>query len=442
MAIAVNSISAGFQTLSAATVASVSADTANVGTMASDLAGGNVTAGDAVSSAPDVVGVFGAIVAELLPAQAQQEKTGEMLTGESQANSATENAQGAPTTSLPTDALSAEQWLQQMLGQQQVQLQARDAVPADVNNILQRDISPAPLSNEQPETATDQQGTSDTTNPTDDSVAPVMAVAAVAPVVVQTVAPVDNGSGEFKAGGATIVAVDAADKFVANSADKFAVAANSKTIESSADKATVENQSSLGQSVPTSSQQVNHLSGQAVPQISSQAAAQFAHTQINATTQVDAGINQSQLESSVKLQSPEAKWGEQLMHALRDNVHVQLQQRIQNATIRLDPPELGSLEIFLSHESGRLTVQISASQADVARLLQNTSDRLRQDLAGPQFTEVSVQTSSDNQAGQQRSRQDTRSLFTEEPVLAAAPQPATDKQRLKKDGSGNLLVSV
>jgi len=441
MAIAVNSISAVFQTMPAATVASASTDTANVGAMASDPVGGNVTAGDAVSGAPDGVSVFGAIVAELLPAQAQQEKTAEMPTGEPQANSTHELAQTTQAPS-PADALSAEQWLQQMLGQQQVQLQARDAVPADANTILQRDISPVPLSNEQPETAAEQQGTSDTTNPTDESGAPVVAMAAAAPVVVQSVASIDNGSGAFKTGGAMIVAVDAADKFVANNADKFAVAADSKTIESSADKVTVENQSLSGQSAQSSSQMTTHLSGQPVPQISSQAAAQFAHTPINTTAQTDVGINQSQLESSLKLQSPEAKWGEQLMHALRDNVHVQLQQRIQNATIRLDPPELGSLEIFLSHESGRLTVQISASQADVARLLQNTSDRLRQDLAGPQFTEVNVQTSGDNQAGQQRSRQDARPLFAEEPVLAAAPQPTAEKQKSKKDGSGNLLVSV
>jgi len=103
---------------------------------------------------------------------------------------------------------------------------------------------------------------------------------------------------------------------------------------------------------------------------------------------------------TLKLQAPEAKWGEQMLHALRDQVEVQLQQRVQQASIRLDPPELGALEIFLSHESGRLSVQLSAAHADVARLLQQTSERLRQELIGQNFVQVSVQVTPDGQQGQ------------------------------------------
>lgn len=119
---------------------------------------------------------------------------------------------------------------------------------------------------------------------------------------------------------------------------------------------------------------------------------------------------QRSTQSQLSLHAPEAKWGEQLLHALRDNVQVQIQQRIQHATIRLDPPELGSLEIYLSHEAGRLNVHITASQTDVARLIQQTSDRLRHELAGPQFTQVNVQASADGQSGQQHSRERQRML--------------------------------
>lgn len=112
------------------------------------------------------------------------------------------------------------------------------------------------------------------------------------------------------------------------------------------------------------------------------------------------------LERAVKLQAPEAKWGEQMLHALRENVGMQLQQKIQSATIRLDPPELGSMEILLSHESGRLNVQLTAVNADVARLLQQTSDRLRQELISQHFVQVNVQVGADSggQQGQQRQR--------------------------------------
>lgn len=159
----------------------------------------------------------------------------------------------------------------------------------------------------------------------------------------------------------------------------------------------------------------------------------------------DKAVQESGFQSVLKLPTAEAKWGEQLLHTLRDQVQVQLQQRIQNATIRLDPPELGSLEIFLSHESGRLNVHINASQADVARLLQQTSDRLRQELAGGQFTQVNVQTSNDGQSGQQQSRHGARGLGIEDIIQANIQtngQPATDKARFQTGQSSDVLITV
>lgn len=108
-------------------------------------------------------------------------------------------------------------------------------------------------------------------------------------------------------------------------------------------------------------------------------------------------------EANFKFEGPEAKWGEQMLHALRNQVELQLQQRSQSATIRLDPPELGSMEIFLTHESGRLTVQISAAQTDVAKMLHQSSERLRQELTQQNFIQVNVQvgSGSDSQREQQ-----------------------------------------
>src|SRR5690606_39731004 len=104
----------------------------------------------------------------------------------------------------------------------------------------------------------------------------------------------------------------------------------------------------------------------------------------------------------VRLPGPEARWGEQMLHALREQVEVQLAQRSQQATIRLDPPELGSLNIQISHEQGKLNVQINAAQADVARLLTLLSERLRHELIGQNFTEVRVGVGSDGRQGQQQ----------------------------------------
>lgn len=145
------------------------------------------------------------------------------------------------------------------------------------------------------------------------------------------------------------------------------------------------------------------------------------------------------VDRALKLQAPESKWGEQMLHALRENVDLQIQQKIQSATIRLDPPELGSMEILLSHESGRLNVQLSAANADVARLLQQTSDRLRQELVGQHFVQVNVQVGADSggQQGQQRQR---TALTGEE--LPQAARPHEQEQSRQSGRPRDVLITV
>lgn len=115
-------------------------------------------------------------------------------------------------------------------------------------------------------------------------------------------------------------------------------------------------------------------------------------------TQQAAGTTAAPVE--VRLHGPEARWGEQMLQALRDQVQTQIAQRSQHATIRLDPPELGSLDIQISHEQGKLSVQINAGQADIARLLTMLGERLRHELLSQNFTEVSVQVGSHSEQGQ------------------------------------------
>lgn len=144
-------------------------------------------------------------------------------------------------------------------------------------------------------------------------------------------------------------------------------------------------------------------------------------------------------ERPLKLHAPQAQWGEQMLASLREHVDLQINQRIQNATIRLDPPELGSLEIFLSHESGRLSVQLSAANTDVARLLQQTSERLRQELVGQNFVQVNVQVSADAQGGRQQ--QQAQAWLTEDEVAAAVTLPAAG-ERSAGLSTSDVLVTV
>lgn len=146
-------------------------------------------------------------------------------------------------------------------------------------------------------------------------------------------------------------------------------------------------------------------------------------------------------ERPLKLHAPQAQWGEQMLASLREHVDLQINQRIQNATIRLDPPELGSLEIFLSHESGRLSVQLSAANADVARLLQQTSERLRQELVGQNFVQVNVQVSADAQGGRQQQQAQAQAWRAEDEVAAAVVLPDAG-ERSAAESTSDVLVTV
>lgn len=97
------------------------------------------------------------------------------------------------------------------------------------------------------------------------------------------------------------------------------------------------------------------------------------------------------------------------------------------------------MEIMLSHESGRLNVHLSAANADVARLLQQTSDRLRHELVGQHFVQVNVQVGADSggQQGQQRQR---AALAAEELPTAARQQ---EQQQSRESGRArDVLITV
>lgn len=145
-------------------------------------------------------------------------------------------------------------------------------------------------------------------------------------------------------------------------------------------------------------------------------------------------------EATLRLQAPQARWGEQMLQALREHVDLQLQQKVQSATIRLDPPELGAMEILLSHESGRLTVQLSAAQADVARLLQQTSDRLRQELVSQHFVQVSVQVGAEGQGQHGQPRQGAPRANHEPSIAGQRPADPLEDQTAR--GSRDVLVTV
>lgn len=93
---------------------------------------------------------------------------------------------------------------------------------------------------------------------------------------------------------------------------------------------------------------------------------------------------------TVKLAGPPTAWRQSLQEALGDRLQLQVGKNMEQAVIRLEPPQLGRIDIAIRHSNGTLEVNISASNGEVLRQLQAVGDNLRNDLAQRQYTEVAV----------------------------------------------------
>ena len=93
---------------------------------------------------------------------------------------------------------------------------------------------------------------------------------------------------------------------------------------------------------------------------------------------------------TLKLNGPAQQWQEPLREALGERLQTQLGRNSEHATIRLDPPMLGRIEISIRHTAGALQVNVTASNSEVLRQLQGIGENMRSDLAQRQYTDVAV----------------------------------------------------
>lgn len=124
------------------------------------------------------------------------------------------------------------------------------------------------------------------------------------------------------------------------------------------------------------------------------------------------------VSATVKLAGAPEQWQQPLREALGDRLQLQLQRNNDHAVIRLEPPNMGAIEISIRHSAGALQVNLSASNSEVVRQLNTISDGVRQDLSSRQFADVSVSVSSSRaqaqadqgqgRSGQQRGQDDGR----------------------------------
>ncbi|MGK5074867.1 flagellar hook-length control protein FliK [Janthinobacterium sp. ZB1P44] len=93
---------------------------------------------------------------------------------------------------------------------------------------------------------------------------------------------------------------------------------------------------------------------------------------------------------TIKLNGPAQQWQEPLREALGERLQTQIGRNSEHATIRLDPPMLGRIEISIRHTAGALQVNVTASNSEVLRQLQGIGENMRSDLTQRQYTDVAV----------------------------------------------------
>lgn len=130
-------------------------------------------------------------------------------------------------------------------------------------------------------------------------------------------------------------------------------------------------------------------------------------------------ITQSALSESVSVQQgPQA-----LVQSLAQRVQVQHLQGTQVAVVRLDPPQMGTIELRISHDATGVHVQMQASHSEVGRQLVAVIDSLRQELltrSGDAHITVSSSRSTSN--GGQSDAQRQATAWDAEPEIGQALQ--------------------
>ena len=127
--------------------------------------------------------------------------------------------------------------------------------------------------------------------------------------------------------------------------------------------------------------------------------------------------------------------GMQLVQALKEKVELQLNQEVQQARIKLDPPEMGRLELSIRLEGDKLHIHINASNGAVRDALNAQADRLRNDLLAQHTGGVEVSVGQEGQSQQSSSPQFDNAILL-------AEQASTELEQKQQAGSGwiNALV--
>ncbi|MBC7005631.1 flagellar hook-length control protein FliK [Photobacterium sp. BZF1] len=144
----------------------------------------------------------------------------------------------------------------------------------------------------------------------------------------------------------------------------------------------------------------------------------------NAPASLDRPINQPNAPRAewapVKMAENQQQWGQQLVSVLKERVQMHLNQDVQHARIRLDPPHLGNLELSVKMENNKIQVHIAAADPALREAAQQGAERLRTELEGKQLAGAMVDVDVSDQSQQHAPEQPVENSFVMQPVAEGA----------------------
>ncbi|MCG6218779.1 flagellar hook-length control protein FliK [Vibrio furnissii] len=232
-------------------------------------------------------------------------------------------------------------------------------------------------------------------------------------------------------GGANTANTAAAQNANAAAAQNANAAAPSATGQSAAERLNAQSALATSESQPVATKAalpldsaLNAALNQAIHPASGAPSHGQAQAQVHASSAATTVVNAPEW-ASVRIDTKAGKWGEQMLQVLHDRVTLQAQQHLQEAKIRLDPPDLGKLDLVVRVEGDRLSVQINANAAATREALMQVSDRLRAELQSQNFVHVDVNVSADQGDQRQSSSQDEAAASTIFAARDTADEPFT-----------------
>ncbi|WP_299010279.1 flagellar hook-length control protein FliK [uncultured Shewanella sp.] len=103
---------------------------------------------------------------------------------------------------------------------------------------------------------------------------------------------------------------------------------------------------------------------------------------------------------SLPQSAPLAQQAQELLSPLREQLRFQVDQQIKHAEVRLDPPELGKIDLNIRLDGDKLHIQMNAANTSVRDALQLSIERLRDDLAMDHGGQIDVDISQGEQKEQ------------------------------------------